>query len=133
MLSRKKLFPIIATGLCILASVALFSSNLFARGQEQAEQGREHGLVQVEAKYVCMVNNQRFDKEQIAIKVKDRTYYGCCEMCKEKLRSNAKSRVATDPVSGKEVDKATAVIGASPDGKVFYFESLDNLKHFKLD
>jgi YHS domain-containing protein len=54
-------------------------------------------------------------------------------MCKEKLRSNAKSRVAIDPVSGKEVDKATAVIGASPDGKVFYFENLDNLKQFKLD
>jgi YHS domain-containing protein len=130
MLSRRKLFPIIATALCVLASVPFFSGNLFAKGQEPA---REHGLVQVEAKYVCMVNNQRFDKEQIAVKVKERTYYGCCEMCKEKRRSNAKSRVAIDPVSGKEVDKATAVIGASPDGKVFYFENLDNLKQFKLD
>jgi YHS domain-containing protein len=33
-------------------------------------------------------------------------------------------------VSGKEVDKSTAVIGAAPDGKVYYFENAEDLKAF---
>ena len=130
MKSRGKLFRGIVNCVYVLGAVALLTGSLFAKGQEQ---GKEHSLVQVESKYVCMVNNQRFEKEQIAIQVKDRTYYGCCEMCKEKLRTNAKSRVATDPVSGKEVDKATAVIGASTDGKVFYFENVENLKKYRVE
>ena len=32
-------------------------------------------------------------------------------------------REAVDPISGKQVDKAKAVIGAKPDGKVLYFEN----------
>jgi YHS domain-containing protein len=34
-------------------------------------------------------------------------------------------------VSGKKVDNAKAVIGADADGKVFYFESVENLKKYK--
>jgi YHS domain-containing protein len=33
-------------------------------------------------------------------------------------------------VSGKRVDKSTAVIGAAPDGKVYYFENAEDLKAF---
>jgi len=128
-----KMILSIGSRLCLLASLAMVSGSLYARGHQQADQSREHSLVQVEAKYVCMVNNQRFDKEQIAITVKDKTYYGCCEMCRDKLKNNAKSRVAIDPVSGKEVDKTTAVIGAAPDGKVFYFENVENLKQYKVE
>jgi YHS domain-containing protein len=105
---------------------------VFAYPQEQSQlEGRETGVVQVEAKYVCMINNQRFDKEQIAIEVEGRTYYGCCEMCKERLGTDSRSRTALDPVSGKRVDKAKAVIGADSGGKVFYFENVENLKRFK--
>ena len=117
-----------AMGLCLLAWAALTPGVLLAG---QTPESQESPLVQVESKYVCMINNQRFDKEQIAIKVADRTYYGCCEMCKEKLRKDAQSRAAIDPVSGKKVDKATAVIGAAPDGNVYYFENSENLKRFK--
>jgi len=39
----------------------------------------------VEAKKVCMVNNHVFDKDQIPISVAGKTYYGCCQMCKERL------------------------------------------------
>jgi YHS domain-containing protein len=80
-------------------------------------------LQRVETKKVCMVNNQVFDKDQIPVTVDGKTYYGCCEMCKERLTKDAAMRSAVDPVSGKPVDKATAVIGALPDGKVLYFES----------
>ncbi len=80
-------------------------------------------LQRVETKKVCMVNNQVFDKDQIPVSVDGKTYYGCCEMCKDRLSKDAAIRSAVDPVSGKTVDKATAVIGALPDGKVLYFES----------
>jgi YHS domain-containing protein len=78
-----------------------------------------------------MINNQKFDKEQIPVVVSGNTYYGCCEMCKETLRNKPASRMAIDPVSGKKVNKAKAVIGATADGKVFYFENQENLKKFK--
>lgn len=100
--------------------------------QQPKEQPKEDGALQVvETKYVCMINNQRFNKTQIPVEVEGRTYYGCCEMCKGRLNDDPKSRVATDPVSGKEVDKAKAVIGANAEGEVFYFENAENLKRYK--
>jgi YHS domain-containing protein len=101
------------------------------RGQSQSARDQGNVLVEVETKYVCMINNQRFDKAQIPIQVSGKTYYGCCEMCKETLRNKPASRMATDPVSKKKVDKAKAVIGADADGKVFYFENQENMKKFK--
>ena len=80
-------------------------------------------LKRVPAKRVCMVNNTLFDKDQIPVAVEGKTYFGCCEMCKGRLAQDASIRAATDPVSGKSVDKAKAVLGATPDGKVLYFES----------
>ena len=59
-----------------------------------------------------------------------RTYYGCCAMCKERLEKDASVRSAVDPVTGKTVDKATAVIAAQPDGKVLYFESQETLEKY---
>lgn len=85
-------------------------------------------LRKVDAKNVCMVNETDMGKEQIPVEVDGKTYYGCCEMCKNTLAKDASKRVATDPVSGKEVDKAKAVIGAQQDGRVFYFESDANLE-----
>lgn len=80
-------------------------------------------LERVEPVRVCMVNNTVFPRDQIPVEVDGKTYFGCCEMCKGRLAKDAAVRTATDPVSGKPVDKATAVIGAGPDGKVQYFES----------
>ena len=80
-------------------------------------------LQRVAPKRVCMVNDTVFPKDQIPVKVDGKTYFGCCEMCKGRLASDPTIRQATDPVSGKPVDKAKAVIGATPDGKVLYFES----------
>jgi YHS domain-containing protein len=87
-------------------------------------------LTRINPRYVCMINNQAFNKEQIPVKVDGKTYYGCCQMCEAKLKSDPASHIAIDPVSGKEVDKAAAVIGASPDGTVYYFESEKNPKKF---
>lgn len=87
-------------------------------------------LKKVEPQYVCMINNKLFDKPQLPITVAGQTYYGCCAMCKEKLEKSAQARTATDPVSGKMIDKAAAVIGAQADGVVHYFENEENLQKF---
>ena len=87
----------------------------------------EEVVTRVESKMVCMINNASMPKEQIPVDVEGKRYYGCCAMCKERLEKDPSSRAAVDPVSGKPVDKATAVIGALPDGKVMYFENEKNL------
>jgi YHS domain-containing protein len=107
---------------CLLALV--FSIGGVAQAGEKAE------LKRVETKKVCMVNNQVFEKDQIPVAVDGKTYYGCCEMCKERLAKDAAARTATDPVTGKPVDKATAVIAAMPDGKVLYFESQETYEKY---
>jgi len=121
----------VAGNFLLLALLVCLAGSVVADPQARPEQSKGDSLVQVEAKYVCMINNQHFSKEQIPVKVGTQTYYGCCEMCKEKLRGDARSRTATDPVSRKKVDKAKAIIGASPSGEVHYFESTENLKQFR--
>lgn len=118
----------------VLALTMLLTGGVLASAaRAQSEQSKDASLVQVETKYVCMINNQKFEKEQIAIEVEGQTYYGCCEMCKERLKKDKASRWATDPVSGKKVDKAKAVIGVDTEGKAFYFENAENMKKFKAD
>ena len=87
-------------------------------------------VVKVEADKVCMVNDKLFPNKQIPVEVDSKTYYGCCEMCKKTLANDAKSRMAIDPISKKEVDKATAVIGSTEAGDIFYFESEENLNKY---
>ena len=96
-----------------------------------ADRAAAEPIERVDAKRVCMVNNSVFPKDQIPVQVDGKTYFGCCEMCKGRLASDAGARTATDPVTGKQVDKATAVIGATPDGKVLYFESDATFTQFK--
>jgi YHS domain-containing protein len=111
-----------ALSLSLLVPVALAAAALA---------GEEGGPRRVESKYVCMVNNAIFDKEQIPVEVEGKTYYGCCQMCKQALNDKRELRVAVDPVSGKEVDKAKAVIAALADGSVLYFENEENFKKYR--
>ena len=97
---------------------------------DNTNQQTSSSLTEVDSKYVCMVTNQLFVKEQIPVEVEGKTYYGCCEMCEAKIKNNPQSREATDPVSGKKVDKAEAIIGATADGSIYYFESEENLEMF---
>lgn len=108
-------------------ALALFSLPAFAQGGGDAGAA----LTPVKSEYVCMVTNAAFDKPQIPVDVGGKTYYGCCPMCKERLAKDASVRKATDPVSGQDVDKASAVIGKSADGSVYYFESEANLQSYK--
>ena len=121
---RSRIGSILIFSLVLIAALTLYMGE--AGAQNQGTISPE--LKQVESKYVCMVTNQLYDKEQIPVAVDGKTYYGCCQMCEAKLKEDPSSRMANDPVSGKEVDKSTAVIGAAPDGKVYYFENAEDLK-----
>lgn len=109
-------------------ALALFALPAFAQGGGDAASA----LMPIKPEYVCMVNNAAFDKPQIPVEVGGKTYYGCCPMCKERLAKDASARTATDPVSGKSVDKAEAIIGKAPDGSVYYFENEGNMKQYKI-
>ena len=110
----------------LLFALLLFSTAAFA--QEDAKPSGK--LTRVETKMVCMINEHAMGKEQIPIEIEGRTYYGCCDMCKKALAADAAKRVAVDPVSGKQVDKATAVIAKQEDNRVFYFESEESLAKY---
>ncbi len=101
-----------------------------AMAQEQAHDHPADWLKPIKAEYVCMVNDKAFDSTQIPVPVEGKTYYGCCAGCKATLENNPSSRMATDPVSGKSVDKAEAVIGAGPDKTIYYFENEENFQKF---
>lgn len=96
-----------------------------ACGDEATKPAAEAATFQrVPSEQVCMRSN-RFQKNrpQISTEVGGHTYFGCCAGCAKGLANDAAARTAKDPVNGHTVDKATAVIGARPDGSVVYFES----------
>ncbi|HLQ98954.1 MAG TPA: hypothetical protein VK102_01150 [Sphingobacterium sp.] len=76
---------------------------------------------------VCMVNNDYMGREQLEVKVNGKIYYGCCDMCQDRLPVDESVRVAIDPISQKQVDKADAVIAVTGErGEVSYFENKEN-------
>jgi YHS domain-containing protein len=90
------------------------------------------GLTRVtDASYTCMVNNMFMGKPQIPVQVEGKTYYGCCEMCKDRLANNPAARTAVDPVSKRPVDKSLAVIARADSGELVYFENEANLTAYR--
>ena len=102
-----------------------------AAAEKQQQAGNQADkAVPVASNMVCMINNRSMANEQIPVEIDGKTYYGCCPMCKERLEKDEASRYAVDPVSGKKVDKAKAVIGALPGAAVLYFENEENLRKY---
>ncbi len=91
-----------------------------------AHAGKFPLLKKVDTPEVCMITNKFMGAAQIAVPIGGKVYYGCCEMCVGTLNKDVKSRYSIDPLTGKKVDKATAVIGAKKDGSVMYFENQKN-------
>ena len=80
---------------------------------------------------VCMVNDAYMGKKQFDVKFDGKIYYGCCEMCKERIPKDATVRMAIDPYSHKQVDKANAVIAVTGNnGEVSYFENKGNYANY---
>jgi len=80
-------------------------------------------LRRVPSEEVCMRSNRFMGKPQLPTEIEGRAYFGCCAGCTKGLNADAAARSAKDPVTGRPVDKASAVIGARPDNSVVYFES----------
>jgi len=119
MMNKNRLVLTLALALTLVATAAM-----------AAEDTSNDKVVVVLSKNVCMINNRSMANEQIPVEIDGKTYYGCCPMCKEKLVKDETSRYAIDPVSGKQVDKAKAVIGALPGAAVLYFENETNLQKY---
>jgi len=117
-------------GALTLLWVGFATAGALALSESGVQSPSDDLVTLVEAKRVCMINNKAFDKDQIPVSIDGRTYYGCCDMCKKKLEEGATSRTAVDPVSGETVDKARAIIGATKDGGVLYFQSEENFRKF---
>lgn len=73
---------------------------------------------------VCMVNNAYMGRLQFEVPFEGKTYYGCCDMCVERIPNDPSVRKAVDPNSGVEVDKAEAfIVLVGTQGQVDYFEN----------
>lgn len=96
----------------------------------QEDPAQSAALELVDNTEVCMVNDRFFGREQIPVLVDGKTYFGCCEGCKKRLAEDESVRYALDPLTNEKVDKATAVVGARPDGSVLYFASRDTLERY---
>lgn len=81
---------------------------------------------------VCMVNNRFLNSEQIPVPLEGKTYYGCCEGCVKMLKEDPTSHFIADPLTGEEVDKASAFIIGKPGSKenVLYFGSETNAREY---
>lgn len=80
-------------------------------------------------KQVCMVNNAYMGKDQFEVTYDGKTYYGCCNMCVERIPNDETARKAKDPFTGKEIDKANAyIVLKDQQGNVDYFENEENYK-----
>ena len=82
---------------------------------------------------ICMVDNiYQGDYPSIPISINNRTYYGCSQKANRDLTSIDSLRVAIDPISKAEVDKAKAIIAIHPnkDGKVMYFGSKETYDQY---
>lgn len=80
---------------------------------------------------VCMVNDAYMGKEQIEVPFEGKMYYGCCNMCKEKIPKDESARYATDPHSLKKISKADAyIVVIGNNNEVAYFESEGNYQQF---
>ncbi len=117
------------TFFAMVFSVFLTTSAFAQSGHE----GHDMSWKIVKNENVCMVTEAYFNKPQIPVKVGGKTYYGCCDNCKQTLTTDAKARTATDPVSKKSVDKATATIAANDAGNVMYFENKKNFEKYMKD
>jgi YHS domain-containing protein len=77
----------------------------------------------IDARQVCAVENVLQAHEGIPCEHDGKTYWVCCPRCVQAFKDNPDAyRLATDPVSGAQVDKATALVQAYA-GRVFFFAS----------
>ena len=92
--------------------------------------GSEAKLKIIDSSHTCMGSNQAQKKAQDFAEVEGKRYYGCSKMCIVNLEQNPTYRYGIDPVSGRRVDKANAIVAARPSGERLYFESEETFRAF---
>ena len=92
---------------------------------------RGAGLTRIDPSHTCMGSNQAKKSPQSFAEVEGKRYYGCSKMCIVSLKESPKFRYSIDPVSGKKVDKAKALVAAKPGGGLIYFESEETFLIFQ--
>lgn len=111
---------VILAGACFLGVVVL--TMVFLQTHE-SEKRSGAALAAANPSEVCMVQDRVLGKPQIPVEYDGKTYYGCCSNCVARVKNDRTVRYSVDPVSGREVDKAAAVIMEGPGGTALYFES----------
>ncbi|MCD1118369.1 hypothetical protein [Chryseobacterium turcicum] len=102
-----------------------------AVSQEIVQKNNPEKGKNVPSNMVCMVNDAYMGKEQIEVPFEGKMYYGCCNMCKEKIPKDESARYATDPHSLKKISKADAyIVVIGNNNEVAYFESEGNYQQF---
>lgn len=80
---------------------------------------------------VCMVQKYFMGGGQLTpVPLDGKTYWVCCQGCKDTITKDPSERWAVDPVSGKKVNKADAVLGLAPNDTVKFFENEANRDAF---
>lgn len=80
---------------------------------------------------ICMVQKYDMEAKTTPVVLDGKTYWVCCEGCKNSITKDKKERVIADPVSGKIVNKADAVVGRASNGQVHFFENEKNMAAFR--
>lgn len=123
----------IAVALMAGAGIFFINPSIGRAAEEAAPVASPLSGVEIKAqqhKDVCMVTNNVGLMKMIPVKVEGKTYYGCCQGCVGKLKNNRAYRYTTDPVTGREIDKAKAFIVADKAKKALYFESKETAEKF---
>ncbi|AQX07927.1 hypothetical protein [Elizabethkingia ursingii] len=129
------------TSLIIFSSVILYACNTDKPKNNTQAMADQMTTTPSDGKYakgdkvpnetVCMVNDAYMGKKQIEVPHDGKTYYGCCEMCVERIPKDKSVREATDPFSGEKIDKANAyIVMVGDNGEVAYFKNEENYKKF---
>jgi len=116
----------------LAVSVALGALVLTVPKPAGAKNASGETVTAVEANHVCMIEKKYFEDPQEPVTIDDRTYYVCCRMCATPLLEDPANRKDIDPMSGREVEKSSAIVGVSAAGRVYFFENAENLKQFRV-
>lgn len=112
----------------------LFAACTGSGGSKPVGQAIAPGVIQLQHKQVCMINDRYMNKDQTPVPVGNKVYYGCCAACVGALQNNTASRYAPDGLTQEQVDKATAVIIPKPgteDGVLYFASAANAIKYMQ--
>jgi YHS domain-containing protein len=118
------------TAACGRADVAATAESVTTAAGGEKAAGRPF-LRPVAKDEVCMVQKYFMASGKLTpVPLDGKTYWVCCQGCKNTITQDPQERWAVDPVSGRKVNKADAVLGRAPNDSVLFFENEKNRDAF---